>query len=64
MTDKPFVITVVDVEEKEDGGATYSFHLDENAKNKLADIGLELVLHCAAYGVDVQDVLDSIRKEN
>jgi hypothetical protein len=30
-----FTITVVDVKETEDGGATYSFHLDENAKVKL-----------------------------
>lgn len=64
VSNKPIVITVVDVQETEDGGATYSFHLDENAKDKLADIGLEFVLHCAAHKVDMQEVLDNIKKES
>lgn len=62
MSDPEFTIIVTDVEEHEDGGATYSFHLDENAKVKLANIGLEFVLTCAATGTDIQDALNGISK--
>jgi len=55
-----FTITVANVEEHEDGGATYSFHLDENAKTKLANIGLEFIIHCAATGTDIEDALSGI----
>lgn len=58
-----FTITVVDVKENEDGSADYSFHLDENAKTKMANLGLEFVLHCAATGIDIQDALSGILKE-
>lgn len=57
-----FTITVTGVEEHKDGGATYSFHLDENAKDKLANIGLEFVITCAASQTDMQDALDSIQQ--
>lgn len=62
MSNPEFTIAVIGVEEHEDGGATYSFHLDENAKVKLANIGLEFVLTCAATGTDIQDALNVISK--
>jgi hypothetical protein len=55
-----FTITVVDVQEHEDGGATYSFQLDEKAKTKLANIGLEFIVTCAATETDIQDALTGI----
>lgn len=55
-----FTITVVDIKETEDGGATYSFHLDENAKVKLAEVGLEFIITCAATGTDIHDALTGI----
>lgn len=60
MSDPEFTITVTDVKEHEDGGATYSFHLDEKAKVKLAEVGLEFVLTCAATQTDIHDALTGI----
>ena len=52
MSEKPFVVRVGDVVEHEDGGATYSFDLDDDSAEGLAKIGLEFVLYCAAYDLE------------
>ena len=57
------IIGVEAVEEHEDGSATYSFHYDEGTRDKLASFGIELIIVCAAYGWDIQDALDSLKKE-
>jgi hypothetical protein len=54
------IIGVETVEEHEDGGATYQFHLDEHARGLLAEEGLKLVLYCAAAKLDMQVVYDFI----
>lgn len=61
-TEELFFLTVTDVVEHEDGGATYSFDLSEGAKDQLAKLGLEWVLHCAAFGWDLQDALDNLKR--
>lgn len=61
-SDKPFVVKVVDTVEHEDGSATYSFDLDEEAKEGLCKLGLEFVLYCAAYELDLQYVLDNLKR--
>lgn len=61
-TEELFYLTVTDVVEHEDGGATYSFDLSENAKEELAKTGLEFILHCAAFGWDIADALESLEK--
>ena len=65
MTDEvqegPFHIVVDKVLEHEDGGATYTFDMNHKATQAMAQYGLELVVVCAAYGVDIQDAFDSIR---
>ena len=64
MTEKYIgVLGVEQVEEHEDGSATFAFHTDEETTKKLAKYGLEFVLYCAAYGWDVQDALDSLKRE-
>jgi len=57
------IIGVEEVEEHEDGSATYNLHFDEDTKSQLAKIGIEFTLHCAAYGWDIQDALDSLERE-
>lgn len=53
-------IWVTDTTEREDGGADMEFEMDEEVAVKMANLGLELTLYCAAYKVDIQDVLDWI----
>lgn len=55
-------IGVEQVEEHEDGSATYTFEFDDETKNKLAGLGVEFILYCAAYGWDIQDALDSLKR--
>lgn len=55
-----FYIIVSEVEEHEDGSATYSFDLDQKSQSSLAKIGLEVVIFCAAYQLDIQEVFDHI----
>jgi len=53
-------IGVEQVEEHEDGSATYQFHLDGNCAKLLQEEGLKLVLYCAAAKLDLQIVYDFI----
>jgi len=59
MTDAG-MIGVEQVEEHEDGSATYQFHLDNNCAKLLQEEGLKLVLYCAAAKLDLQVVYDFI----
>ena len=60
MTKDAGVLGVEQVEEHEDGSATYKFHMDAHARGLLADEGLKLVLYCAAAKLDIQVVYDFI----
>ena len=62
--DEIFYIGVDKVVEHEDGGATYTFDMNPAATQSMANYGLQLILVCAAYGVDIQDAFDSIRTLN
>jgi len=59
MTDSG-MIGVEQVEEHEDGSATYQFHLDNNCAKLLQEEGLKLVLYCAAAKLDIGLVYDFI----
>jgi hypothetical protein len=59
--DGPHHMTVERVVEHDDGGATYTFEMSHKTTQSMAQYGLELILICAAYGVDIQDAFDSIR---
>jgi hypothetical protein len=61
VQEDPFYIVVDKVAEHEDGGATYTFEMNHKATQAMAQHGLELIIICAAYSVDIQDALDSIR---
>jgi len=54
------ILGVEQVEEHEDGSATYKFHMDAHARGLLAEEGLRLVLYCAAAKMDMQLVYDFI----
>ena len=53
---RPAVIGLEHVEELEDGGAIYKFHMDEASKDKILTEGLKLILACAVSKVDLADV--------
>jgi len=54
------IIGVETVEEHEDGGATFKFHMDAHARRLLTEEGLKLVMYCAAAKMDMQLVYDFI----
>ena len=57
MTDELAMIVVTDVVEHEDGSATYTFDIDDVSSKKITELGLEFILTCAAYGLDIQNAL-------
>ena len=60
MSKNAGIIGVETIEEHEDGGATFKFHMDAHARRLLTEEGLKLVLYCAAAGLDMQVVYDFI----
>lgn len=56
----PSMLVVESTRENEDGSLDITIELDEGATKKMAGLGAELALHCAAAGVDIQDVFDYI----
>ena len=61
MTDELSTIVITEVTEHEDGSATYTFDMDDASSKKVTELGLEFILTCAAYGLDIQDALEDIR---
>lgn len=53
-------IKVTDVVENEDGGATYTFDVDDKAQELIHELGLKLILYCGATGTDLDYVFDNI----
>ena len=57
MTEELSMIVVTDTVEHEDGSATYTFDMDDASSKKITELGLEFILTCAAYGLDIHDAL-------
>lgn len=57
---EPFQVVVTNVKEHEDGAATYSFAINDKAQEEIANIGIEFMLYCASYGLDLQYVLENL----
>lgn len=53
-------IKVKDIKINEDGGATYTFDLDDAAASLVQEEGLKLLLYCGVTKTDLQDVYDWI----
>lgn len=63
MSDKKLGrIDIEDVEEHDDGSATFTVQLDDDVREHLASEGLKLVLYCAAAQMDIQKVYDFIEE--
>ena len=58
--DKLGEVRIGNITDREDGGANIEVDMDESVAVKMAHLGLEITLYCAAYKVDLQDVLDWI----
>jgi hypothetical protein len=54
------MIVVTNITENDDGSATYTFDIDDVSSKKITELGLEFILTCAAYGLDIQDALKVI----
>lgn len=63
MTERLGRIAIVETVVGEDGSLNVTYALDEDTKTKMAGIGVEFVLYCAAAGVDLQTALDNIIKD-
>lgn len=63
MTGSIGTIGISDVVEHDDGSATYAFEMDDATTQQMQNLGLELVLHCGAYKVDIQDVFNWIKEQ-
>jgi hypothetical protein len=57
---EPFYIGVEETKAHEDGSATYTFTMDDKAADSMTKLGLEFCIHCAAYQLDLQYVLDNL----
>jgi hypothetical protein len=53
-------IVVVDTEEQEGGGLKITYTLDDASTTKMAAIGVEFILYCAAAKLDIQVALNHI----
>lgn len=53
-------VRIGNITDREDGGADIEVDMDDNVAVKMANIGLEITFYCAAYKVDLEDVLDWI----
>ena len=60
---EPSYIGLSECVEHEDGSATYKVHMDTRSQTMLVEEGLKLVLHCAAFEVDLGDVYDWIESQ-
>jgi hypothetical protein len=54
------MLVVTDVQEHEDGSVTYTFDIDKDSNKKITEIGLQFILTCAAYNLDIHDALTYI----
>jgi len=55
--EKLAMIVITDTVEHEDGSATYTFDIDDVSSKKITELGLEFILTCAAYRLDIQEAL-------
>lgn len=53
-------LIVAKVTERDDGGVDLEVDTDEESAVQMANTGLEIMIYCAAYKVNLQDVLDWI----
>jgi len=67
MTDEQYneqlaMIVITNITENDDGSVSYTFDIDDVSSKKITELGLEFILTCAAYGLDIHDALVHLRK--
>ena len=60
MSETSGTIIIEEVQEHEDGSATYTLLMDNQSRQLVVSEGIRLILTCAACGVDLEDVYDWI----
>lgn len=60
MNETRGTILVEEVQEHDDGSATYTMLMDDQSRQLVINEGVRLIFSCAAYGVDLEDVYDWI----
>jgi hypothetical protein len=60
MTEELAMIVVTNITENDDGSATYTFDIDNESSKKITELGLEFILTCAAYRLDIHEALNHI----
>lgn len=63
MTEEVGKVTVTDITEHEDGGATVELDMDGATAVVVQELGLKLLIYCGATGTDVDYVFKSIMGE-
>lgn len=53
-------IEITDVVDHDDGSATMSFDLSDDATKTMASYGVKFLLYCAAYGITTDEAFDLI----
>ena len=61
--DAPIHIGVEKVTENEDGSATYTFHMSDEASETVAELGLKMILYCGVTRTDIEDVFEWILEQ-
>jgi len=56
-------IEITEVEEHEDGSATYEFDLDEETAVSMAQLGLTFVFYCRALGKSTDQVFSEMLQQ-
>lgn len=49
------------VEDKEDGSSLLNVEMSDDTKDYVVSIGLEFILTCAAYKLDIEDAMEQVR---
>lgn len=63
MTDEIGTMEVTGITEHEDGSATFEFDMDNTTAALAQELGLKLLIYCAATGTNLDYVFDSILGE-
>lgn len=61
--DAPMLLGVEKVVENEDGSATYTFHMSDEASETVKELGLKMILYCGVTRTDIEDVFDWILQQ-
>jgi len=54
-------IQATEVEEHEDGSATYRFDMDHGSAGIMAGLGIRLSVYCATYGLDTEEAFEAVQ---